>query len=68
MLRRAPIGPFSKARSRFRNKSEKGPAALGRHKDLFHWNSGQSHGPDNLPDTVAELLEKDRKPYPGWTS
>ncbi|MGY2747375.1 hypothetical protein [Arthrobacter sp. UYCu723] len=35
---------------------------------FFHWKSGQSHGPDNLPATAAELPGKDRKPYPGWTS
>ena len=34
---------------------------------FFHWNSGQSHGPDNLPAAAAGLPEQDRKPYPGWT-
>ena len=34
---------------------------------FFHWASGQSHGPDNLPATAAELPDQDRKPYPGWT-
>jgi hypothetical protein len=34
---------------------------------FFHWTSGQSDGPDNLPTTAAELPEQDRKPYPGWT-
>ncbi|WP_157356998.1 hypothetical protein [Arthrobacter sp. U41] len=34
---------------------------------FFHWASGQSDGPDNLPATAAELPHKDRKPYPGWT-
>lgn len=34
---------------------------------FFHWASGQSDGPDNLPDTAAGLPEQDRKPYPGWT-
>jgi hypothetical protein len=34
---------------------------------FFHWASGQSHGPDHLLATAAELPAKDRKPYPGWT-
>jgi hypothetical protein len=34
---------------------------------FFHWASGQSGGPDNLPATAAELPDQDRKPYPGWT-
>ena len=32
---------------------------------FFHWGSGQSDGPDSLPDTAADLPEQDRKPYPG---
>ncbi|MHA7224339.1 hypothetical protein ACX80S_18855 [Arthrobacter sp. RHLT1-20] len=32
---------------------------------FFHWASGQSDGPDNLPTTAAELPEQDRKLYPG---
>jgi hypothetical protein len=35
---------------------------------FFHWASGQSDGPQNLPVTAAELPDQDRKPYPGWTS
>jgi hypothetical protein len=34
---------------------------------FFHWSSGRSVGPDNLPATATGLPEKDRKPYPGWT-
>ncbi|MET4095241.1 hypothetical protein [Arthrobacter sp. UYCu712] len=34
---------------------------------FFHWTSGQSDGPDNLPATAAGLPAKDRKPNPGWT-
>ena len=34
---------------------------------FFHWASGQSHGPEILPATAAELPDQDRKPYPGWT-
>ena len=34
---------------------------------FFHWTSGQSDGPDNLPTTAAELPKQDRRPYPGWT-
>ncbi|WP_299170029.1 hypothetical protein [uncultured Arthrobacter sp.] len=34
----------------------------------FHWKTGQSDGPANLPATAAELPTADRKPYPGWTS
>lgn len=36
-------------------------------EDFFHWTSGQSDGPDNLPTIAAELPEQDRKLYPGWT-
>lgn len=35
---------------------------------FFHWASGQSDGPDNLPATAAGLPVQDRRPYPGWTS
>ncbi|RNL55664.1 hypothetical protein [Arthrobacter oryzae] len=35
---------------------------------FFHWAFGQSHGPDHLSATAAELPDLDRKPYPGWTS
>jgi hypothetical protein len=35
---------------------------------FFHWESGQSDGPDNLPATAVGLPPEDRKPYPGWTS
>ncbi|MDJ0321994.1 hypothetical protein [Pseudarthrobacter sp. PS3-L1] len=35
---------------------------------FFHWASGQSDGPDNLPATAAGLPARDRKPYPGWTA
>ncbi|WAH98722.1 hypothetical protein [Arthrobacter sp. MMS18-M83] len=35
---------------------------------FFHWASGQSDGPENLPAAAAELPEQDRRPYPGWTS
>ena len=34
---------------------------------FFHWSHGQSHGPEKLPATAAELPDQDRKPYPGWT-
>jgi hypothetical protein len=34
---------------------------------FFHWASGQSDGPENLPATAADLPEQDRNPYPGWT-
>lgn len=34
---------------------------------FFHWTSGQSDGPDNLPATATALPEQDRKPYPSWT-
>ncbi|MET3721210.1 MULTISPECIES: hypothetical protein [unclassified Arthrobacter] len=34
---------------------------------FFHWASGQSDGPDSLPAAAAELPDRDRKPYPGWT-
>ncbi len=34
---------------------------------FFHWAPGQSDGPNNLPDTAADLPEQDRKPYPCWT-
>ena len=30
---------------------------------FFHWKSGQSHGPQNLPMTAAELPAGDRRPY-----
>jgi hypothetical protein len=35
---------------------------------FFHWASGQSDGPENLPVTAAGLPDQDRKPYPGWTA
>ena len=35
---------------------------------FFHWASGQSDGPDSLPATAAELPDRNRKPYPGWTT
>ncbi|MFJ6281338.1 hypothetical protein [Arthrobacter subterraneus] len=35
---------------------------------FFHWQTGQSDGPTNLPATAGELPDPDRKPYPGWTS
>lgn len=34
---------------------------------FFHWASGQSHGPDNLPDTAGGRPPEHRKPCPGWT-
>ncbi|MDF9279098.1 hypothetical protein P4U43_15015 [Arthrobacter sp. EH-1B-1] len=30
---------------------------------FFHWKSGQSHGPQNLPPTAAGLAARDRQPY-----
>ena len=35
---------------------------------FFSWKSGQSHGPEDLPEAAAELPSRDRLPYPGWTS
>jgi hypothetical protein len=35
---------------------------------FFHWASGQSDGPDNLPTTAAGLPDQYRKPHPGWTT
>jgi hypothetical protein len=35
---------------------------------LFHWNSGQSHGPDNFPATAAQLPGPGPETLPGWTS
>lgn len=34
---------------------------------FFHWKNGQSHGPENLPATAAELSSGDRLPY-DWAS
>jgi hypothetical protein len=34
---------------------------------FFHWASGQSYGPENLPATAADLSQQDREPYVGWT-
>ena len=31
---------------------------------FFHWASGQSQGPENLPATAAGLPEQDRNPLP----
>jgi hypothetical protein len=34
---------------------------------FFSWKNGQADGPDDLPETAAELPDGNRAPYPGWT-